>query len=167
MAATFRDVTAKAGLACRTRSMALWSVGGAWVDVNNDGLLDLFVVNYLAWDPRPSRPAKQSPGKLDYCHPKFYKPTPNQLFLNNGDGTFRRCFGGIGNPRASWERHGYRLADFDRDGLMDFFVTNDKMNNSLFHNKGKAASKRLRFTPGWRWRRWQVHFGNGRGCPRS
>ena len=48
---TFTDVTAKAGLDRPDSQFGpLWSVGGAWVDVNNDGLLDLFVVNYLAWD---------------------------------------------------------------------------------------------------------------------
>jgi hypothetical protein len=48
---TFTDVTAKAGLDRPDSPVRpLWSVGGAWVDVNNDGLLDLFVVNYLAWD---------------------------------------------------------------------------------------------------------------------
>ena len=57
---TFTDVTVKAGLAAPDPQYGpLWSVGAAWVDVNNDGLLDLFVVNYLAWDPIPSRPAKR------------------------------------------------------------------------------------------------------------
>jgi hypothetical protein len=57
------------------------------VDVNNDGLLDLLVVNYLAWDPNKEPSCEAAPGQLDYCHPKFYKPTPNQVFPKNGDGT--------------------------------------------------------------------------------
>ena len=48
---TFTDVTEKAGIGKPDKQFGpLWSVGGAWVDVNNDGLLDLFVVDYLAWD---------------------------------------------------------------------------------------------------------------------
>ena len=48
---TFTDVTGKAGLALPDKQYGpLWSVAAAWVDINNDGLLDLFVVNYLSWD---------------------------------------------------------------------------------------------------------------------
>ena len=65
----------------------LWSVGGAWVDVNDDGLLDLFVVNYLSWDVNKEPDCKFN-SKPEYCHPKFYKELPNQLFLNRGNGKF-------------------------------------------------------------------------------
>src|ERR1039457_76056 len=85
---TFTDVTEKAGLARPDKEYGpLWSVGGAWVDVNNDGLLDLFVVNYLSWDFN-HEPDCKFMDKPEYCHPKFYKELPNQLFLNKGDGTF-------------------------------------------------------------------------------
>ena len=40
----------KRGCQPRSEFGPLWSVGGAWLDVNNDGLLDLFVLNYFAWD---------------------------------------------------------------------------------------------------------------------
>ena len=71
---TFTDVTAKAGLNQPDKQYGpLWSVGGAWLDANNDGLLDLFVVNYLAWDFKNEPSCEAAPGKLDYCHPKFYK----------------------------------------------------------------------------------------------
>jgi hypothetical protein len=143
---TFTDVTGKA-LPFRPDSQygPLWSVGGAWVDVNNDGLLDLFVVNYLAWDiaTEPACPAGQ--GKFDYCHPKFYKPTPNQLFLNNGDGTFRDVSEESGLRAHPGKGMGVGVADYDLDGLMDLFVTNDKMDNSLFHNKGGAKFEEVAF----------------------
>ena len=134
---TFSDVTVKAGLAQPDNQYGpLWSVGGVWVDVNNDGLLDLFVVNYLTWDIKTEPRCEAAPGRYDYCHPKFYKPTPNQLFLNNGDGTFRDI-----SPEAGIRAHpgkgmGAGIADYDLDGRMDIFVTNDKMYNSLFHNLG-------------------------------
>jgi hypothetical protein len=123
-------------------------VGAVWVDVNNDGLLDLFVVNYLAWDPKTEPSCEAAPGKLDYCHPKFYKPTPNQLFLNNGDGTFRDVSAESGIRAHPGKGMGVGVADYDLDGLMDLFVPNDKMNNSLFHNKGAGRFEEVAFDAG-------------------
>jgi hypothetical protein len=146
---TFTDVTAKAGLTVRDAEYGpLWSVGGAWVDVNNDGLLDLFVVNYMVWDPKTEPSCEAAPGKLDYCHPKFYKPTPNQLFLNNGDGTFRDVSAESGIRAHAGKGMGIGLSDYDQDGFMDLFVTNDKMYNFLFHNKGGVRFEEIGFKAG-------------------
>ena len=146
---TFTDVTAKAGLDRPDSQFGpLWSVGGAWVDVNNDGLLDLFVVNYLAWDGHNEPACEAAPGKRDYCHPKFYKATANQLFLNNGDGTFRDVSTESGIRAHPGKGMGAAIADFGLDGLMDIFVTNDKMENSLFHNLGGAKFAEIAFDAG-------------------
>jgi len=146
---TFTDVTAKAGLNKPDSQYGpLWCVGAAWVDVNNDGLLDLFVVNYLAWDINTERTCEAAPGQFDYCHPKFYKPTPNQLFLNNGDGTFRDVSAESGIRAHPGKGMGVGIADYDLDGLMDIFVTNDKMYNSFFHNKGGAKFEEIAFQAG-------------------
>ncbi|MFZ0959420.1 MAG: CRTAC1 family protein [Terriglobia bacterium] len=146
---TFTDVTAKAGLNQPDSQYGpLWTVGAAWVDVNNDGLLDLFVVNYMAWDINTERPCEASPGVYDYCHPKFYKPTPNQLFLNNGDGTFRDISAESGIRAHPGKGMGVGVADYDLDGLMDIFVTNDKMYNSFFHNLGGGKFEEMAFPAG-------------------
>ncbi len=146
---TFKDVTHQAGLDKPDAQYGpLWSVAGAWVDVNNDGLLDLFVVNYLAWDVNTEPPCEASPGQLDYCHPKFYKPTPNQLFLNNGDGTFRDVSTESGIRAHPGKGMGAGVADYDLDGWMDIFVTNDKLHNSLFHNKGGGKFEEVAFETG-------------------
>ncbi len=146
---TFKDVTHQAGLdKPDTQYGPLWSVGGAWVDVNNDGLLDLFVVNYMAWDVKTEPKCEASPGKLDYCHPKFYKPTPNQLFLNNGDGTFRDVSQESGIRAHPGKGMGAGVSDYDLDGWMDIFVTNDKLHNSLFHNKGGGKFEEVAFESG-------------------
>jgi hypothetical protein len=146
---TFTDVTAKAGLNKPDSEYGpLWTVGAAWVDVNNDGLLDLFVVNYLVWDINTERTCERAPGLFDYCHPKFYKPTPNQLFLNNGDGTFRDVSAESGIRAHPGKGMGVGIADYDLDGLMDIFVTNDKMYNSLFHNKGGGKFEEVAFPAG-------------------
>jgi enediyne biosynthesis protein E4 len=146
---TFTDVTHRAGLdKPDARYGPLWSVGGAWVDVNNDGLLDLFVVNYLAWDVGHEPACEAAPGQLDYCHPKLYKPTPNQLFLNNGDGTFRDVSVESGIRAYPGKGMGAGIADYDLDGWMDIFVTNDKLPNSLFHNQGGGKFEEVAFESG-------------------
>lgn len=134
---TFTDVTAKAGLN-RTDDPEfgpLWAVAAAWVDVNNDGLLDLFVVNYLQWK-RSDKPVCTFQGKADYCHPRYFKPLPNSLYLNNGDGTFTDVSKKWGIRQHLGKGMGVGVADYDNDGRPDLFVTNDSYYNSLFHNLG-------------------------------
>jgi hypothetical protein len=132
---TFTDVTAKAGLNKPDPEYGpLWSVGAVWVDVNNDGLLDLLVVNYLKWDGA-HEPDCESDGHRDYCHPKMYKPTPNQLFINNGDGTFRDASVEYGLRAHPGKGMGAAVGDFDVGGKMDIFVSNDKSFNWLFRKK--------------------------------
>lgn len=134
---TFTDVTTKAGLDKPDPEFGpLWAVGGVWVDVNNDGLLDLVVINYLKWDGK-TEPVCGTADHRDYCHPKMYKPTPNQLFINNGNGTFRDASVEWGLRAYPGKGMGGAIADFDLDGKMDLFVTNDKLVNWLFHNTGK------------------------------
>jgi hypothetical protein len=118
------------------------------VDVNNDGLLDLFVVDYLAWDIKTEPACEAAPGKADYCHPKFYKGTPNRLYLNQGNGTFKDISEESGIRAHPGKGMGIGVADFDLDGWMDIFVANDKVFNSLFHNKGHGKFEETSFDAG-------------------
>jgi len=142
---TFTDVTAKAGLNNPDPEYGpLWSVDATWVDVNNDGLLDLVVINYIRWDFN-HEPICDSGGHRDYCHPKMYKPSPNQLFINNGDGTFRDASREAGFREHLGKGMGVAAADFDLDGKIDLFITNDKLFNSFFHNKGGGKFDEIAF----------------------
>ena len=143
---TFSDVTKKAGLPAGPDPQygPLWSVGGAWVDVNNDGLLDLLIVNYLKWDGS-KEPVCMDKDHQEYCHPKMYGATPNQLFLNNGNGTFTDVSAAYGFRSHPGKGMGVGVADYDLDGHMDIFVANDKMFNSLYHNTGKAKFEEVAF----------------------
>ncbi len=145
---TFSDVTEKAGLMHPDKQYGpLWSVAGAWVDINNDGLLDLFVVNYLSWDgaKEPECKYKEKP---EYCHPKFYKELPSQLFLNNGKGTFSDISEQAGIRAHPGKGMSVAIADYDNDGLPDIFVTNDKLFNFLYHNKGHSHFEEVAFELG-------------------
>jgi hypothetical protein len=135
---TFEDVTAKAHLGgVDPRYGKLWSVSAAWVDVDNDGWLDLVVVNYVQWDAK-LEPRCGTPQQPLYCHPSAYHETPNQLFRNNHDGTFTDITDSSGLGAHLGKGMGIAVADYDGDGRMDFFVTNDSMPNFLFHNLGKG-----------------------------
>jgi len=145
---TFTDVTEKAGLSHADKQYGpLWAVAAAWVDINNDGLLDLFVVNYLAWDSTKEPDCKYN-GKPEYCHPKFYKETPSQLFLNNGNGTFTDISEQAGIRAHPGKGMSAAIADYDNDGLLDIFVTNDKLFNFLYHNKGHNHFEEVGFELG-------------------
>ncbi len=134
---TFTDVTAKAGLDKSNDPQygPLWSVAAVWVDVNNDGLLDLFIVNYMEWK-YSDQPLCAYRGVADYCHPRYYKPTPDQLFINNGDGTFTDESVAWGIRDHPGKGMGAGMADYDLDGRQDLFVTNDGGYEFLFHNLG-------------------------------
>ena len=134
---TFTDVTAKAGLdkSLDPQEGPLWAVAAVWVDVNNDGLLDLFVVNYMQWK-YSDQPLCSYHGIADYCHPRYYKPAPDQLFINNGDGTFTDESAKWGIRDHPGQGRGVGMADYDLDGRQDLFVTNDAGYEFLFHNLG-------------------------------
>jgi hypothetical protein len=133
---TFEDVTEKAHLGgVDPRYGKLWSVSAAWIDIDNDGWLDLIVTNYVQWDPR-LEPRCGSPQNPSYCHPDAYHNTPNQLFRNNHDGTFTDITGSSGLGAQLGKGMGVAVADYDGDGLMDIFVANDSVPNFLFHNLG-------------------------------
>jgi hypothetical protein len=134
---TFTDVTAKAGIDNRPdpKYGSMWAITGVWVDVNNDGLLDLFVVNYLQWD-YATEPLCEYKGVPDYCAPRSYKGLPNQLLLNKGHGVFEDVSEQWGIRAHIGKGMGGGMADYDLDGRPDLFVTNDGSYNFLFHNLG-------------------------------
>jgi hypothetical protein len=136
---TFTDVTRAAGVA-GDEPRKRWSISAGWFDYDNDGLLDLFVVNYCVWDPR-TEPycGLRKPGYRAYCHPKHYEGLPNQLYRNNGDGTFTDVSEIAGIAPHIGKGMGIAFADYDGDGWMDVFVCNDTVRNFLFRNNGDGT----------------------------
>ncbi len=137
---TFTDVTVKSGLDAAINRPdpqfgPFWEITAVWVDVNNDGLLDLFVVNYMQWTYSPKGLCFLG-GVADYCSPKLYKGQPDQLFLNKGNGTFEDVSKQWGLRDHVGKGMGVGMADYDLDGRPDLFVTNDASYNFLFHNLG-------------------------------
>lgn len=128
---TFTDVSKESGLA-DTR----WSLHAVWFDYNNDGLLDVYVANYLLYDDGKFRdfyPAQGYPGPLSY------QGLPSILYRNNGDGTFTDVTKEAGMWKPGGRAMSVTAADFNNDGLIDVFTSNDAMENYFFINKGNGT----------------------------
>ena len=112
---TFTDVTEKAGLSgAKLNGKKMWSVGAGWFDYNNDGLLDLFVVNYCQWEVNKDPYCAVKSGVRAYCHPKQYAPLHNTLYRNNGDGTFTDVSEETGIAKLEGKGMSVSFADYDR-----------------------------------------------------
>jgi enediyne biosynthesis protein E4 len=136
---TFTDVTKKAGVGSpMLDGKKMWAVGAGWFDYNNDGLLDLFVVNYCKWEVNKDPYCRVKEGVRGFCHPRYYAPLHNTLYRNNGDGTFKDVSDETGLSKYMGKGMSVSFADYDGDGYLDAFVANDTTRNFLFRNlKGK------------------------------
>lgn len=132
---TFTDVTAKAGFA-KTRWK--WATSAGWFDYDNDGLLDLFVTNYVKWSAA-TEPSCTVGNVSTYCSPDVFTGEPDMLFHNNGDGTFTDVSEKSGISKYIGKGMGVAFADFNGDGYTDIFVSNDTYRNFLFRNNGNGT----------------------------
>jgi hypothetical protein len=128
----FTDVTAAAGVV-----NGEWSTSCTFADLDRDGWLDLFVVNYLEYS-LATHVECRSPtrGLLGYCSPDAYPPIANRLFRNLGAGRFDDVSGRAGISSVLGKGLGTAAGDFDGDGDPDLFVANDQAPGSLFINQG-------------------------------
>jgi len=136
---TFTDVTEKAGVGGMVPKLGkAWSVAAGWFDYNNDGLLDLFVVNYLNYSIKSAALCVQQ-GLPAYCSPVDFLGMPNILYRNNGDGTFTDVSEPSHISKYVGKGMGLAFADYDDDGFTDIFVSNDTFENYLLHNNGDGT----------------------------
>ncbi len=138
---TFTDVTEKAGVVGNVPGIGkAWAVTAGWLDYNNDGLLDLLVINYLKYDIANCKLCEIK-GVRTYCSPGNFEGTPNILYKNNGDGTFTDVSVQSHVAKYVGKGMGVAFADYDNDGFMDVFVSNDTSPNFLLHNNGDGTFK--------------------------
>jgi hypothetical protein len=136
---TFTNVTAGSGLDRKPENVL--SVGAAWFDYDNDGLLDLIVTNYTTWTPQTDKRCLMGSDRDEYCSPTVYKSVASRLYRNLGGGKFKDVTEESGIGSMLGKGMGISIADFNGDGLMDIFVANDTEPNFLFINQGNGTFK--------------------------
>lgn len=135
----FTDVTEKSGATGVHPAMGKrFAIGAGWFDYDNDGDLDLFVLQYLDWDAATEKTCYSYQVRA-YCHPDNYAPLPNLLYRNDGGGAFTDVSETSGIARHPGKGMGLAFADYDLDGWTDIFVSNDSMRNFLFRNRGDGT----------------------------
>jgi len=139
----FSDVTAACGVAGpeRLNGQPKWSVNGFFFDYDRDGDEDLWVSNYLAFDPGFHDP--NLPKEYPYEGPESYRGQQSQLFRNDGpdpktgDVRFVDVTKEAGLESPDAKTMGAVACDFDYDGDLDVFTALDSMPNALWRNDGK------------------------------
>jgi hypothetical protein len=127
---TFTDVTREAGV-----SDPLWSTGATFFDYDRDGDLDLFIANYLDFTVAGNKKCTDTAGAPDYCGPRNYRPVPDRLYRNDGNGHFTDVTDASGISRADGAGLGVVAADYNNDGWLDLYVANDATPNQLWINR--------------------------------
>ena len=134
---TFVDVTTACGLGKREG----FSTSALWFDYDRDGLLDLFVCNYVKWSPEHDVFCSLDGKHKSYCTPEAYRGETCWLFHNRGNGTFEDVTAASGIFDSSSKSLGVALLDEDHDGWPDLLVANDTQPNKLYRNQGNGTFK--------------------------
>ncbi len=134
---TFVDVTQSSGLGGRLG----FSTSAAWFDYDKDGLLDLFVCNYVKWTTEHDVFCSLDGKQKSYCTPQAYRGETCWLFRNRGNGTFEDVTATSGVFDTSSKSLGVALLDYDQDGWPDLFVANDTQPNKLYRNQRNGTFK--------------------------
>jgi len=125
----FTDVTSKAGV-----SNPGFSTSAVWFDYDNDGKLDLFVLHYVTWSRDKDLYCSLDGTKKSYCTPDAYKGESATLYHNLGNGRFEDVTKRAGLYDPTSKSLGVAMLDYDNDGWIDLFVSNDTQRNKLYRN---------------------------------
>ncbi len=131
-----------------SRGMAenLWNTSAAFVDIDRDGNLDLYVDGYCHAPLSSNLKTCRERNQYSPCRPNAYPPEPDTLLMNSGTGHFWNRSDSYGIHGEGGYGLGVIAADFDGDGIAEIFVGNDTTNNFLWHqSKGLEPRADLRF----------------------
>jgi len=127
---TFIDVTKTSGLMGKQGL----STSAVWLDYDRDGLLDLFVCNYVRWTAEHDVFCSLDGRNKSYCTPEAYRGDTCWLYHNRGNGTFEDVTASSGVFDSSCKSLGVAMLDYDQDGWVDLLVANDTQPNKLYRN---------------------------------
>jgi hypothetical protein len=133
---SFEDVTQKAGI----KSDGAWGTSAGFLDLDNDGDLDLWEVRYVNYTPENSVKTYHN-RVFVYSTPVIYDAVPDRLLRNNGDGTFQDISREAGLTSAARKGLALAIGDIDLDGDVDIYVANDTNPNQLWINDGRGGLK--------------------------
>jgi hypothetical protein len=134
---SFIDVTNASGLGKRQA----FSTSALWFDYDRDGLLDLFVCNYVKWSPEHDVFCSLDGKHKSYCTPEAYRGETCWLFHNRGNGTFEDVTASSGIFDSSSKSLGVAMLDDNADGWPDLLVANDTQPNKLYRNQRDGTFK--------------------------
>jgi hypothetical protein len=112
-----------------------------WFDFDRDGLLDLFICNYVKWSAEHDVFCSLDGKHKSYCTPEAYRGETCWLFHNRGNGTFEDVTATSGIFDSSSKSLGVAMLDYDQDGWPDLLVANDTQPNKLYRNLRSGTFK--------------------------
>ena len=139
----FRDVSREAGV----ENAGHWGSSAGFFDYDRDGLLDLFVCNYVAYDPGRETPCHTA-GRRNYCHPTTFETDASVLYRNQGNGRFQDRSESSGIGGVGGKALGVAFTDLEPDGYPDVFVANDTVADFLFRNNRDGTFQEVGFDQG-------------------
>ncbi|MDL2717378.1 MAG: CRTAC1 family protein [Acidobacteriota bacterium] len=126
----FRDATKGSGLVGTG-----WGTSAVFADFDGDGVLDLFVGQYVNWTPKTDMYCSLDGKTKSYCTPERYNGAASRLFKGLGGGTFKDVTKEAGLVNPLGKALGVAVRDVDGDGRPDLVVANDTSPNNLYHNE--------------------------------
>ena len=131
---TFTDVTTESGADDRR-----WSIASVFFDYDGDGWLDLYCGNYVDFNLGTHKVCRTKLGQPDFCGPLSFRPEPDSLFRNRGDGSFEDVTGRSRLSQEFGSGMGATAADLDGNGWIDLYVANDGVPNQMWLNQGDGT----------------------------
>ncbi len=138
----FTDVTRQMGVSGngeRPGTPPAWSTGSAWLDVDRDGWVDLFVCNYVQWTPETDLFTTLDGTTKSYATPQQYEGESCRLYENIEGRRFLDVTSRAGVLNHDGKSLGVAIADFNDDMWPDLVVANDTYQNFLYLNDGDGT----------------------------